>query len=80
MSTSDGLTFSLTVAKPEEWDVGIEHKGGVYEDLAKAAAKRIVNGAPGRVLVLAKRPDGTLIMQERDWGPADNEGGESDPQ
>ena len=69
--------FNIEVGAPKEWYVGIYAEGTVYTELAEAAAKRIVEGPPGRVLIIAQRPDGTLIMQERDWGPDDNEEGVS---
>lgn len=70
-------TFNLEVAVPNEWEVGLYAGGKVFTEIAEAAAQRIVGGPEGRVLIIAKRPDGTLIMQERDWGPEDNEEGES---
>ena len=69
------FTFQLVVTAPQEWTVGFYKQGGVYVEIAEAAAKRVVSGEPGRVLILAKRPDGTLIMQERAWVPEDDEEG-----
>lgn len=72
-------TVYMVVEQPETWKVGIYGGGGVYTEIAEAAAQRLVTGEPGRVLILAKRPDGTLIMQERAWTADDNEEAEDQP-